>query len=139
MTLAAEPWKIDSTSANRGTPPLAISGVCSDSGTCNRAATIQLRKASTTKLSMIVTITSLAPNFALSAPGTAPTRPPPAAAASRQASAAIGHGSPAGSTSPAAAAAKPPAAIWLSAPMLNNPARSGSATASPVQMSVVAL
>src|SRR4051812_20250701 len=32
---------------------------------------------------MIVTITSCAPNRALSTPGTAPTRPPPSAAASR--------------------------------------------------------
>jgi hypothetical protein len=32
-----------------------------------------------------------------------------------------------------------PAASWLSAPMLNSPARNPSATASPVKTSVVAL
>ena len=46
-----------------------MTGVCSDSGTCRWAATIQLSSASTMKLSMIVTITSLAPEARLEGSG----------------------------------------------------------------------
>ena len=67
VALAAEPWNAGATSESRGTAPALIGGVCSDSPTCSFAT--QLRNASTTKLSMIVTITSLARNRALSAPG----------------------------------------------------------------------
>jgi hypothetical protein len=91
------------------------------------------------KLSMIVTITSCAPNRAFSVPGMAPITPPPAAAARMQSGTAIRAGVPAPSARPSAAAAKPPAASWLSAPMLNSPARRPSDTASPVKISVVAL
>ena len=88
---------------------------------------------------MIVTITSLAPNRALSAPGTAPTSPPPSAAARMHSGTASSPGVPTGSASPTSAAAKPPAASWLSPPMLNSPARAPIAKASPVKVSVVAL
>ena len=52
------------------------------------------------KLSMIVVITSCAPNFALSAPGIPPTIPPPIAAAMRYTGSVTSAGSPAGSSEP---------------------------------------
>ena len=92
------------------------------------------------KLSMIVTITSLAPKRALSTPGNCADDATAEAAATRHAERmAITAGVPAGSASPMSAARKPPLASWLSAPMLNSPARMPNATASPVNVSVVAL
>ena len=52
------------------------------------------------KLSMIVVITSCAPNFALSAPGTPPTMPPPIAAATRYTGSVTSAGSPGGQHEP---------------------------------------
>ena len=98
-----------------------------------------VENASTMKLSMIVVITSCAPNFALSTPGTPPTTAPPNAAATMYTGSVTIAGSPAGNTRPIIPAMNPPAASWLSAPMLNNPARSPTATARPVHVSVVAL
>ncbi|MDQ3674186.1 MAG: hypothetical protein M3365_07410, partial [Gemmatimonadota bacterium] len=66
--------------------------------------------ASTMKLSMIVTITSCAPNRVFRYAGTDPTSPPAAPAATMQRGSAKMSGVPDGSASPASAAANPPAA-----------------------------
>src|SRR4051794_6513511 len=91
------------------------------------------------KFNMIVVITSCAPNRDLRTPGTPPTTPPPTAAATRYTGSVSNAGNPDGSARPTNAATNPPAATWLSAPMLNNPARRPTATASPVNVNVVAL
>ena len=52
-----------------------------------------------------------------------PPSPPPIIAASRHIGMASHGGMPAGSSKPSAPAQNPPAASWLSAPMLNRPAR----------------
>jgi hypothetical protein len=88
---------------------------------------------------MIVTITSLGPKRALSTPGTAPTA---SAAERRGEHAHRARRAPPGvrrSASPPARPRSPPAASWLSPPMLNMPARRRDANASPVKVSVVAL
>ena len=136
---AAEPWKPDHHAERRGSAPACTACVCSVSGTRSRVESIQLSSASTMKLSMIVVITSCAPHFARSAPGTNPTAPPAHIAAIVQSGTATSADVPAGSASPTSAAASPPAASCPSAPMLNRPARSPTATARPVQMSVVVL
>ena len=62
------------------------------------------------KFSMIVVITSCAPNLALSAPGTAPTAAPPAAAATMKTGNVRNEFIPVGSSNPTSAATNPPAA-----------------------------
>jgi hypothetical protein len=139
VQFAADPWNAPNASEIRGTMPARTGSVCSVSGTASLALTTQLSSARTMKLSMIVTITSCAPKRALSAPGTAPTALPARQAAATHSTTAIATGVPAGSQSPAMAAPNPPAASCPSPPMLNIPARIAIATASPVQVSVVAL
>jgi len=99
----------------------------------------QLSSANTMKLSMIVTITSCAPNLVLRYAGTDPTAPPARPAAIMHIGKASTSGVPTGSASPVSAAANPPAASWLSLPILNKPARRPNETARPVKARVVAL
>src|SRR5918994_1923531 len=88
------------------------------------------------KFNMIVVMTSCAPKI-LSSPGMAPHSQPPKPAATIAATRTNGPGP--GMVSATATPAMAPMNSWPSPPILNRPARNGTATARPVKMSGVAL